>query len=66
MIRLFLKRVDDYAMYEYGPPQYTVLDIEHPELEALLREKWWVLGAELIEDEQEAVEQAEREAKQDG
>jgi hypothetical protein len=53
MIRLFLKRVDEYAMYEYGPPQFTFLDIEQPQIEALLCERpaWWILGAELINDQ---------------
>lgn len=52
-VRIYLKQVDDYAMHDLGPARHTHIDVESPELAALLRDKpypWFAVGMELVED----------------
>ena len=51
MLRVYLRYVDDYVMYDYARPRYMHLDIEHPELERILRDRRWHVVAVQVVDE---------------
>jgi len=52
-VRVYLKRVTEYAFHGLEPVQYKHIEVEVPALAAILRSEtkypWFVIGVELVE-----------------
>ena len=51
MLRVYLRYMDEYVLHDYARPRFMRLNIEHPELERVLRDPNWRVVAVQVADE---------------
>lgn len=51
MIRMYLRYIDEYVMYDLEPARYTHLDVDCPEVQRLLQSGWHVAAVQQVPDE---------------